>query len=910
MMPKNEIVMKQLCYQPSLEQTFETTDAFDPLVMDVWEELAELVIDAQDREYFINKCKNNHVQQVWYSAKKLLSILQRTALTSEMKKDFATQLKDGADECYIGFIIRINRMLISLIRPTTIDAFLTQIRIHLVEEIARPFLKDNEQSVHGMNIFFIIAEELGLGVKALREDDEYATKAYEKNKDEIELSITEHFFKYYTPLNILNELLSLLDDEFKMYYGYDITAENGLKQGSYEPILNFFKKMFDDDSIMFHDLFDIDESTGAIQSIKWGFVLKRLVRTFNEKDYMNVPSNVLILFDEIYEQNAAPLRQDQIELLQELEIVYYPQLLTHLSHVNFMSVVQNTMQRNPLFFDKGNHHTIFNLILKRVSKDDLMSLFPQKEPFDILQWTIKNHFSEIKNVCNRLNYVIQPQALLQTAMALQPNVVPDLFYNLLKEEGADLLALYQAVWGDNDQTIQEHKVHVYLKVLNVFMQEYVKKSWHNAEEKSDFLERTLKTLLNLDQNRSDVQKLIAIVLSQMTPAQQIKQRFANPILVGVLYEDKNRFNCFLQELLAYPKAEIEQQLLVEDRNRHNMVWFLVKKGMMRDPHLSETLGQLLKKAGPEVQDKILTERDRSGFSLLESDKLAASQWEDNTGRLNFIKQLSEPIQRSYFQKNVYDLWENHSSCNIFDGVSLTTQEAALQSLGQMYLRILAMSVCLVCVMPLALFCLPYEVIGGLNNTYDVIREDLVRKINIKINELHSVEATEAQQCTTPSNHSLDSSSSTLRAEASQVMYQLKVYLNTLTDKRLGRAKQVMILDALYQLKSLSHSQEDHALSFEEKINAALNDSGSQLNHALSFNRLPRFFKKLDQAVVTQNKRRLLKNHCSTFGGLFSEHKTLQTSQDRSNQQHKIKNALTVLREDTTTQEDSTSVKKI
>lgn len=1004
-MPTPKIIMiAAACYRLPPQPTFDTSDASD----DVWEKLGKLV-GVENLDHFVNRCLEKHSHAL-NTAKELLSVLKQTALTSEKKKEFATQLEDGAIYCDSGFRIRMNSILVALFRPTTIDAFLAHMRFNLVQTIAYRTIKNNTQSVHGVNAFFMAAKDLNLGVSALDSSDQYA--GWKFAHFDISNIIQTYFLSNYTPLNILNELPILLEHEFEMYYGYDITAKNGLTNGSYESILNFFKKMFNDEKIALDDVFNIDQETSMIQSIKWQFVLNRLVKILHQK-YMIFPPDVLTLFEALYgedeEKANEGLREGaHIALLQELNLFKHSRLLSLIPQSRLINYVLSDNRQDDPLLDKRNR-TALDLILTRASKADLKLLFPTKLPMGILIWTINYHPLQLKNVFKTLtdpnlstkfwykivpylgkkgdklippmilnaykklstedfNMVLDitvclpkkkqyhllmeqddsketvfihaiknneppllkllsivdqwpddqkqqllanPELLLQIAKESHSAVVLDLFSYLLKQKQSDSVALYQILCPVSDAILgrlvsmlkslpREQRNH---ELLYMLMKDAV-----NCTTPNNYfidLFRLLDESEGIDQMRRFVEfisinnvflfpKLLKLNLSHYQDAELLRKNLTvNPLLIHqyISFSSYNNncaicLNNFLKELLTFSKEEIEKQLLVQDEKGRNVVQDFFDQGIMYHVDFKNNLINLLKKLDPDAQKKILISTNGSNRSVLESFHASIPQeGMDAIERLSWIKQLSESIQRSYLQKNIGYLWINSSldPMTIFKDLSLSTQEAALQSLRYFLIQNCVIDVlCTLPILPFIVLFLPSHFVSILKPT-NVIHQDLNNKIMEKIKTLSS-------------------------STASEVEHQLARYLNTLTNKRLGRSKQAMILDALDRLKSSPEAPYDAT-----QINVALTDPKSELNQALSFERLSVLRKKPDQ-TLQDNAARL--NPLPTSRGFSAESRTRQTLlnpadkekavtlEGEDHKQHLLKEALIHLKEGQGTPEAS------
>jgi hypothetical protein len=154
------------------------------------------------------------------------------------------------------------------------DELLKSIRNNIVERTANKATNE----VHANNRFFIMAEQLGLGVQPKLPNDPYCGVIPDQ---QICAQLKESFDKHYQPFSILLQLKEMLTTPFDQYVG---RKEEGYLVCTYGPGLEYIKNLFDEAEIDYAYLVTHEE-TGVVVDINWDLILGKLWDSCIENRY-------------------------------------------------------------------------------------------------------------------------------------------------------------------------------------------------------------------------------------------------------------------------------------------------------------------------------------------------------------------------------------------------------------------------------------------------------------------------------------------------------------------------------------------------------------------------------------------------------------------------------------------------
>ena len=147
-------------------------------------------------------------------------------VTKDQKIIIQHKIKEGIDHCTEGLFDRVNECLTGLIKPTTIDQFLSVIRSKILEQAKMQFLsirsyrirpEHDGQQVHVARRFLTLANQYGLGIPAL-ETGEQIFKGNESDADILK-AINTAFEEQYTPAHMVEKLFREFNSVF-VEHGY------------------------------------------------------------------------------------------------------------------------------------------------------------------------------------------------------------------------------------------------------------------------------------------------------------------------------------------------------------------------------------------------------------------------------------------------------------------------------------------------------------------------------------------------------------------------------------------------------------------------------------------------------------------------------------------------------------------
>ena len=162
------------------------------------------------------------------SLQTLYSVLADPKTPPDQKYSLAVKIVEGAPNCTPGFHDRCNECIQSLTQPENLDEMLSVIRQSIVSGAAN----QTTDEVHAYNLFFVVARNLGYGVRPLNLEDIHQGNISDET---IQEKIEEAFASRYTIFNILNSLIEQLQSLVRLR-GYKGARDAGY---AYEDYVKF-----------------------------------------------------------------------------------------------------------------------------------------------------------------------------------------------------------------------------------------------------------------------------------------------------------------------------------------------------------------------------------------------------------------------------------------------------------------------------------------------------------------------------------------------------------------------------------------------------------------------------------------------------------------------------------------------
>src|SRR3990167_4891927 len=215
------------------------------------------------------------------SLQTLYSVLADPKTPPDQKYSLAVKIVEGAPNCTPGFHDRCNECIQSLTQPENLDEVLGVIRQSMVSTAAN----QTTDETHAYNRFFVVARNLGYGVRPLNPADIHQGAISDET---IRKKIEEAFASQYTIFNTLNSLIEQLQSIVRLR-GYNGRVDVGY---AYEDFCKFnsdyFKPFIGD--ILDYQLFEYryreeDDLVPIIVDINWYGVKKALINQLRNEHY-------------------------------------------------------------------------------------------------------------------------------------------------------------------------------------------------------------------------------------------------------------------------------------------------------------------------------------------------------------------------------------------------------------------------------------------------------------------------------------------------------------------------------------------------------------------------------------------------------------------------------------------------
>lgn len=255
-------------------------------------------------DYFIQDAKKHTGNASTYTHKvKLLDSLQLlyTAFTSaqvtnNQRTMMALKIQEGTQNCTPGFHTRVQLVLELLNLPKDFDGLLAKTRSSIVEQIVSIALKDDTQSVHGGNRFYVTARNMGFGVRPIYEEDTYINVGGVEHK-KMEADLAKGFDAHYGLFGILTALRDQIESIIreKGYIGRKETSYTNDDIERYNELIKPFIVMTED--ALWESVIDEDAYVKTVFGIHWQNVKKALFEKLIGEKYIQLTPEEIDLFN-------------------------------------------------------------------------------------------------------------------------------------------------------------------------------------------------------------------------------------------------------------------------------------------------------------------------------------------------------------------------------------------------------------------------------------------------------------------------------------------------------------------------------------------------------------------------------------------------------------------------------------
>src|SRR3990167_4331690 len=215
------------------------------------------------------------------SLQTLYSVLADPKTPPDQKYSLAVKIVEGAPNCTPGFHDRCNECIQSLTQPENLDEVLGVIRQSMVSTAAN----QTTDETHAYNRFFVVARNLGYGVRPLNLADIHQGNIGDQT---IRKKIEEVFASHYTIFNALNSLVEQLQSIVRLC-GYNGRRDVGYAYEDYSKFNSDYFKPFIGD-ILDYQLFEYryreeDDLVPIVVDINWREIKKSLLNKLKSEHY-------------------------------------------------------------------------------------------------------------------------------------------------------------------------------------------------------------------------------------------------------------------------------------------------------------------------------------------------------------------------------------------------------------------------------------------------------------------------------------------------------------------------------------------------------------------------------------------------------------------------------------------------
>lgn len=523
--------------------------------------------------------------------KMLYTAFTSAQVTNDQKTMMALKIQEGAQNCTPGFHTRVQYALELLNIPRNCDGLLAKTRFSIVEQAASITLKDDTQSVHGSNRFFVMAGTMGFGVRPINENDTYINVggvAYQQ----MERALNEAFANHYGLFGMLNSLREQIESLVREK-GYSGRKETGYSREEQERIREFIKPFI---SISEDDLFKshIDEEhyVKTTLDINWQNVKRALFEKLRDEGYIKLSKNESALLEKLRAASKKPKALNKL-------IPNAHELAQCLVFFSEWSIQQKAAFANAYIKDK-----------------------PAAEQEAIL--------SVLENQAPQLTKALKLQPEFRTRyfnIAIQKNMIADVRTYI--EQGADINAALSLLLSEEHKTetlywLYEHK-HLISAMTPDSMKAIVPSGKYKDKTIAEMLVSTKKGRQVLLENKS-----LCDLFSESQVAQFLGEKptvvmpdglfkrpdpLATQLCQYVAYGDLKKVEEFLKSHAELTQKLLTEKVTVKDysgrRSKHQTAFQLalcawdVKLNETDDDAMCEMLAKYMRKEDTEEQYKII-----------------------------------------------------------------------------------------------------------------------------------------------------------------------------------------------------------------------------------------------------------------------------------------------------------------
>ena len=240
--------------------------------------------------------KYTHKDKLLDSLKVLYTAFTSTQVTDDQKTMMAFKIQEGAQNCTPGFHTRVQLVLELLNLPKDFDELLAKTRNSIVEQIVSIALKDDTQSVHGGNRFYVTARNMGFGVRPIYEEDTYINVGGVEHQ-KMQVALTDGFASHYGLFGILTSLRDQLESMLQEN-GYSGTKEMGYANDEQERLSELIKPFITiPEDVLWEESVDKESENKTVFGIHWQNVKRVLLEKLMNEKYIELTPEETHLFN-------------------------------------------------------------------------------------------------------------------------------------------------------------------------------------------------------------------------------------------------------------------------------------------------------------------------------------------------------------------------------------------------------------------------------------------------------------------------------------------------------------------------------------------------------------------------------------------------------------------------------------
>jgi hypothetical protein len=285
-------------------------------------------------------------------------------LTSDKKISFLNGLEHPLLNCTTGLTNRTQELISTLTSSVSVDDLLFQVRMNLVDKIARNFT----QYIHTHDSIIDKAKQLGYGVERHNESDPYQPE-HSIDEEQLKLKLKDVFSTEYLPLQIIDKIVTHITEQLHFHHEYEgkIEAQDieikGYETRRYENFIRYFQTIFGAAPSYEEDIekyLVIDEDS-IVKDINWVNVKIFLLEYLGHHQYIEAEEAEIHLLNTIIKNEAIDPSQPFYPTLSEPKEIGQLLLWTKECHQNWAEAFLND-----LFSNTGKEHQLV-LGLKLIS---------------------------------------------------------------------------------------------------------------------------------------------------------------------------------------------------------------------------------------------------------------------------------------------------------------------------------------------------------------------------------------------------------------------------------------------------------------------------------------------------------------------------------------------------------------